>query len=419
MPISFDPQTGFVKPRYDGGCFSDIPGFIRSVLIGDASGTLKPDGFQRLPERYQNVILLFIDAFGWRFFEQTADRYPFLQRFIHQGSVTKLTSQFPSTTAAHVTALYTGRPVGQHGIFEWQYYEPLVDAIIQPLPFSFAGTKQPETLRKTGVPGNVLLPRNDFVQGLQAAGITCYVSQPGALSGSTYSTMISEGATLLPYKTQPEMLVNLGLAMDEASGPALFSIYLPQIDSICHDYGPGSLHLEAEMEACFAGLESWFQREQLRGRPDTLLLVTADHGQVAVDPDTVIYLNLLPEYTTLKPLLRTNRQGQVLAPAGSPRDMFLYVREGEIEAARSLLSSLLTDRAVVARTSELMDAGYFGPPPFAPQFLARMAELVILPFEGESVWWFEQDRYDMHFRGHHGGLTAGEMEIPLLLYAFD
>ncbi|HRX03604.1 MAG TPA: alkaline phosphatase family protein, partial [Anaerolineae bacterium] len=270
-----------------------------------------------------------------------------------------------------------------------------------------------------GVPGIVLLPRNDFVQGLQAAGITCYVSQPGALSGSTYSTMISEGATLLPYKTQPEMLVNLGLAMDEASGPALFSIYLPQIDSICHDYGPGSLHLEAEMEACFAGLESWFQREQLRGRPDTLLLVTADHGQVAVDPDTVIYLNLLPEYTTLKPLLRTNRQGQVLAPAGSPRDMFLYVREGEIEAARSLLSSLLTDRAVVARTSELMDAGYFGPPPFAPQFLARMAELVILPFEGESVWWFEQDRYDMHFRGHHGGLTAGEMEIPLLLYAFD
>lgn len=419
MTITFHPQTEFIRPRYGGGCFSDIPAFIRSVLVGDAPSALRPDGFERLPQRTQNVVLLFVDAFGWRFFEQTVDRYPFLQRFVRQGSVTKLTSQFPSTTAAHVTALYTGRPVGQHGVFEWQYYEPIVDAIIQPLPFTFAGDKQPEKLSEGGIPGAALLPRNDFVQGLLAAGVSCYIGQPGALSGSTYSTMISEGATLLPFKTQPEMLVNLSLTMDEAEGPALFSVYLPQIDAICHDYGPGSLHLEAELEACFVGLESWFQRELLRGRGDTLLMLTADHGQVAVDPGTVIYLNTLPVYHQLQPLLRTNRQGQVLAPAGSPRDMFLYVRAGEIEAAQSLLSSALADRAVVVRTTDLMDDGYFGPPPLSPAFLGRIADLVILPFEGESVWWFEKDRFEMKFYGHHGGLTAGEMEIPLLLYAFQ
>ena len=419
MTITFNPQTEFIRPRYDGGCFSDIPAFIRSVLVGDSASMLRPDGFDRLPQRYQTVVLLFIDAFGWRFFEQTADRYPFLQRFVRQGSVSKLTSQFPSTTSAHVTALYTGRPVGQHGVFEWQYYEPIVDAIIQPLPFTFAGDKQPEKLSEGGIPGAALLPRNDFVQGLLAAGVTCYIGQPGALSGSTYSTMISEGATLLPFKTQPEMLVNLSLAIDEAEGPALFSVYLPQIDSICHDYGPGSLQLEAEMEACFAGLESWFRREQTRGRHDTLLMVTADHGQVAVDPETVVYLNLLPEYAALKPLLRTNRQGAVLAPAGSPRDMFLYIRPGKVEEAHGLLSPALADRAVVVRTSDLMDDGYFGPPPLSPAFLKRGGDLVILPFEGESVWWFEKDRFDMKFYGHHGGLTAGEMEIPLLLYAFE
>ncbi|MEZ4767212.1 MAG: alkaline phosphatase family protein [Caldilineales bacterium] len=419
MPTLFDVQTGFVQPRYCGGCFSDIPAFIRSVLVDGSPGPLRPDGFDRLPQRFQNVVLLFIDAFGWRFFEQSADRYPFLQRFVRHGSVTKLTSQFPSTTSAHVTALYTGKPVGQHGVFEWQYYEPIVDAIIQPLPFTFAGDKQPEKLRDGGIPGEALLPRNDFVNGLLAAGVSCYVSQPGMLSGSTYSTMISQGATLLPFKTQPEMLVNLSLAMDEAQGPALFSLYLPQIDSICHDYGPASLQVDAEIEACFTGLESWFRREQARGRRDTLLMVIADHGQVAVDPETVVYLNTAPEYAALEPLLRTNRQGQVLAPAGSPRDMFLYVREGEIDAAQAIVQQIVGEQAVVARTADLQAAGYFGPPPFAPQLPARVGDLVILPLEGESVWWYEKDRFDMKFYGHHGGLTAGEMEIPLLLYAFE
>ncbi len=118
-------------------------------------------------------------------------------------------------------------------------------------------------------------------------------------------------------------------------------------------------------------------------------------------------------------MLRSSRQGRLLVPAGSPRDMFLYVEEDRIEEARGLLSRALADRAVVVRTSDLVAHGYFGPPPFARDFLARLGDLVILPFEGESVWWYEKDRFEMKFYGHHGGLTAGEMEIPLLLYAFD
>jgi len=41
----------------------------------------------------------------------------------------------------------------------------------------------------------------------------------------------------------------------------------------------------------------------------------------------------------------------------------------------------------------------------------------VLSFEGEAVWWYEKDRFEQKFRGHHGGLTRGEMETPLLLTA--
>src|SRR5205807_1225800 len=81
---------------------------------------------------------ILLDAFGWSAFERHSG-HPFLRRFAQDGVVAQITSQFPSTTAAHVTCLHTGLPVGAGGIYEWFQYEPALDAIVAPLLFSFAG----------------------------------------------------------------------------------------------------------------------------------------------------------------------------------------------------------------------------------------------------------------------------------------
>ena len=39
---------------------------------------------------------------------------------------------------------------------------------------------------------------------------------------------------------------------------------------------------------------------------------------------------------------------------------------------------------------------------------------MILPRAGETVWWFEEGRYEQTFYGHHGGASADEMLIPLI-----
>ena len=56
---------------------------------------------------------------------------------------------------------------------------------------------------------------------------------------------------------------------------------------------------------------------------------------------------------------------------------------------------------------------------FRRHFCPTSGNLVILPFEGEAVWWYEAGRFEQKFFGHHGGLTPGEMETPLLIYALD
>ena len=74
--------------------------------------------------------------------------------------------------------------------------------------------------------------------------------------------------------------------------------------------------------------------------------------------------------------------------------------------------------AEVHKTQELLDQGYFGPLPTTPQFLGRLGNLVILPYAGESIWWYEKDKFEQKYYGYHGGLTPQEMEIPLCLFAF-
>ena len=78
------------------------------------------------------------------------------------------------------------------------------------------------------------------------------------------------------------------------------------------------------------------------------------------------------------------------------------------------LAGRLAGRAVVYRTADLIAAGFFGAAPVSETFLGRVGNLVVLPYRGEAVWWYEKDRFEQKYFGHHGGLTPQEMEIPLL-----
>jgi predicted AlkP superfamily pyrophosphatase or phosphodiesterase len=419
MATNYFNGKQFIKPRYGSGCFADIPQFIEYLLLGTGPPVLQPPEFEQFPQRYKNVILLFIDAFGWRFFQKYGDDYPFLKRIVRDGVATKLTSQFPSTTAAHVTTINTNLPVGQHGVFEWQYYEPAVDAMITPLLFSFAGDKKRNTLRSAKIDPGQLLPTQTFHQELQQSGVASFIFSHQAYANSPYSEVITAGAERIAFNTIPETLVNIPLVLlNQQESPAYYYLYLDNIDAICHKYGPRSPQVEAEIDALLTILERWFQREVQGRLKNTLLIMTADHGQVEVDPETTIYLNLLPQFSRLQQFMRVNRTGDFLVPGGSCRDMFLYIKEPMLAEAQELLSKHLAGRAEVYQTSELIEQGFFGPPPVSSAFLARVGNLVILPYKHESVWWYQKGKFEQPYYGHHGGLTPEEAEIPLLLYAF-
>lgn len=396
----------FVKPRFDAHGFANLPALVTSLLGGPKA----PRPFDGLDETYDNVLLFFIDGFGWRFFERFAEM-PALRRFQDEGRVAKLTSLFPSTTSAHVPFIHSGQPMGESGLHEWNYYEPLLDAMIVPLLFSFSGTAERDQLKATGIDPKSLYPPRSLYTRLKGLGVKSQVFQHREYTPSTYSNIAFKGANAQGFKTLPEILVNLRQALAESKGKNYVFFYYDKIDSINHEYGPDSPQADAEIDTFLTILERHFFAQKPKANGKTLLLLTADHGQAEVDPKTTIYLNRA--FPGFEKFIKTTASGQLLVPGGSCRDLFLYIKEEHLKEVQSMLAESLAGKADVVRTAELAEAGYFGPNVTA-RLRERMGNLVILTYRYESVWWYEKGKYEQKYRGHHGGLTPQEMEIPLL-----
>ncbi|MGE5461868.1 MAG: alkaline phosphatase family protein [Syntrophothermus sp.] len=392
-------NPGFVKPRYDAGGFAGIPDRIQQAFASN---------------NYDAVVLFLVDGFGWRFFERFQDA-PFFKRIARGGTIEKLTSQFPSTTAAHLTTLHTGLPVGVSGVYEWYVYEPLLDQIIAPLLFSFSGTRERDTLKATRLDPTLIYPNGKFYPGLKKRGVAPYVFGVRDYTPSTYSRGVMAGAEILRFNTISEALVNIGILLERQTKPAYIHLYYDKIDSVSHEYGPAAPQTEAEIETFLLIMENYFERI-FQGKKKVLFLMTADHGQAEVDPKTTVYINTDPTFKGVERFLKKNRKGQLLVPAGSARDMFLHIQDEMLEEAQSFLASRLEGKADVVRVESLIESGYFGPE-ISARFRERVANLVTLPYRYESVWWYEKDKFEQRFRGHHGGLTPQEMETVLYSYS--
>jgi hypothetical protein len=393
---------GGVRPLHEGYAFAALPATVKRLLLGDDGG-LPLTAIADVAAPVQRVVLVLLDAFGWRFFERHADEHPLLRRMLAEGAVAKLATQFPSTTAAHITTVHTGRPVHQHGLYEWNVYDPALDALVTPMLFSFAGDGVRDTLRSAGVDPRALYPTGTVYLELAARGVRSIAFQPASFTPSTYDGVLLDGVALHPYETLDGGLEALAAALRADPGPVYAYLYADSLDACGHHYGPSSLAFRAEAVRCLDAIEAG-----LRALPaGTLVLLAADHGQIDVDPSRTLFVNeLWPEIAAC---LRRDHRGRPLAPAGSARDLFLHTAPGARERAVTRLRELLGERAAVHATSDLIAEGLFGPAP-GERLLDRVGDVCVLPGPGETVWWRERGRFDMRFRGHHGGLTPEEAE---------
>lgn len=401
-----------IRPSYDGSGLANIPPTILT-LFGVATGrkTLYPEFYEGIlkgdgPEK---VILILIDSFGYNSWLRNSKDHVFFNVFNQRGRVSRLTSVFPATTSAAITSLNSGLTPQEHALFEMFMYLPERDRIIDTLRFRDFGDEERDSLQSKGVNPQVLFHGETIYQKLDQSGIRSFTISPYA--GSVFSELIHKGSKAISFKDSPDLVVKLEERVREAEKSYTY-IYLDGLDSIAHKYGPESEEYHRELSNISSSLEEAFLKQKNNMAGETLIIVTADHGQVRVTPGETIFLD---EYRWLTDNLQENEKKMSIFPAGSLRDLFLHVKPEKLGEVNQLLSEELKGRAKVFRVDEMVEMGFFGVGVPSQEFISRAGNLVILPYQDSSIWYrypgFEHHR-SLEYRGHHGGLNEEEMTIP-------
>lgn len=411
-------SESFAKPLYGSWCFSGIPDSLRRQF--QTSDILQPLPFGAFPTGFESarkVIIILVDGLGWRFIQDDLVSHPFVKRIERDGVVSKITSQFPSTTVVHSVTMATGLTVGQTGILEWYYYEPVFGDVICPLLYTFAGDKHRGALLRHNANVNAIFPDQSLAAEFKQHGISTYVYQNEKYTPSPFSNATMKGANLVPFSSQSEGFAALfeRLELDEAQ---YHYFYIDSVDHVSHVHSPSSVHARFEADSVLTMLERRLFTHDSAKMRNVLLWVTADHGQVDTNLQNVLYLNKKwPELA--KSLKKCTRNGKPIVPCGGMgRNMFLHVLPECVNEVHERLKNMLAGKAEVFTVSQLVSEGIFGNFPPTSAFFERAGDLVILTYAGESVWWYDSKRHEIRNKGNHGGLTAAEIHIPFFAYGF-
>jgi hypothetical protein len=402
----------FVLPSYQDYCLSSVPSTVLS-MFGTKSGRPTIPSSQLPTDTHPEKLVLFVaDGLGYYDARLQFGDGNFFQRVSSKDALIPITTIFPSTTAAALTTLSTGLTPQEHCLPEWFVYMKEIEKVIATLPFSAVGQRQRDSLK------GILRPRALFygttiAQTLKKHGVDVLSFVNSSIARSVYSRLSQAGSETIPYITTSDLMASLRRRIESASRPTYFYVYWEKVDTIGHMYGPASDESRSEVALLSYLLKTeLLDRLSRRAASETTLMVTADHGQVAVEPESTRYLNSMRPVTRA---LQKAPSGKTIPPWGSARDVYLALREGRLGSVKSYLQRELGDSAVTLETKDAVRSGLFGLGTPRRRFLDRVGNLMILPRKTNLVWYkySRASRFDV--RGHHGGMNPREMLIPFVL----
>ena len=154
------------------------------------------------------------------------------------------------------------------------------------------------------------------------------------------------------------------------------------------------------------------QKMDSKTAKETLLIVTADHGGIKVDPKETTYLNCLPK-TILN--LQVGKNRKPILPIGGPREVFLHIKEGKLLETKEWLTQKIGEKAQIIETKEAAEKGLFGLGVVNREIFERIGNLMILPYGNGTVWFKDSEDQKISFLGQHGGLNEQEMMVPFAM----
>ncbi|MFQ6058233.1 MAG: alkaline phosphatase family protein [Anaerolineae bacterium] len=408
------PSDEFVMPHYEGLSIANLPATIAALLganLLNASPPLPADLWADMAPGVRRVVLVLLDAIGYLRFRRLleADESLSFAHLVRRGRLIPLTSVFPSTTTTALATLWTGRTPAEHGLLGYALHLQEYGVVADMLSLKPMRGQGRETLVDWGLEPEKFLPVPGLAELLAPHGITCRLLIHQQYADSPLSQMFHRGVTeKRGFVSSSDMWVSIRhLLAQHRDERLLLTAYWGGVDGVAHMYGPTAETWPAEIRNVAFSLEREFLRPlPPADREGTLLLITADHGQVLAPPEKAVLLTKHPSLW----------RALALPPSGDSRATYLHARHGQAEVVRAYLEEQLAGHFVVLDSKEALEAGLLGKGEMAPETPSRIGDLIALARGEASLHWGYKEP---KLRGRHGGLTPEEMLVPLLMVRLD
>ncbi len=383
-----------IRPNYYDG---SIVNLMASIQVGlDVTSDYKtlPQLPPRDLARSSRVLLIVIDGMGYNFLQ---NRGP--DGFLQHNLVTPLTSVFPATTASAITTFFTGTAPQQHAITGWYTYFRELGSVFTALPFRprYGRASLPEA----GISASRFFDCDSLFARLPEPSS---IIQPDYILHSDFSLAHCGPAKLLGYKNLEGFLRTIRNVIQKKDNCRFIYAYWPELDALAHEHGIGSPALAEHLKQLDNGLH--LLSRELAGT-DTTMIVTADHGLVDNTPEHLIRVE---EHPRLAECL-------VLPLCGEPRAAYCYVHPDRQEQFEDYCRTQFAGCLGLFPSRQLLEEGLFGLGQPHPSLADRIGHYTLVMQENYAIRdliWGETGQPPPI--GVHGGLSADEMLVPLILY---
>lgn len=404
-------KSTLITPDYTGYCICNIAGTI-AQSYGLTHDRVLPSSIQqnRAFDRPKKILFV-LDACGKQSIDQNIERLPELQALHQSGSPYVLDSVTHSTTPVALAAIHTGRTPQESGAAEFIQYREDVKKRINPILFSIEG--QPSgSLLQTHLRIEDLYPHPPIYPFLKENGIACHQIIPQDYVGSAFNTRMGEGCEIKGYATHQELVAQASSILNATAEPTYVVVYMPDVDAVGHAKGPGSAEHTGAIAAVSRTLTDFLKVLSAEARKDTTVMITADHDQVAVDPDKMFYLDDFPLY---RKALKKDSNGPIL-PTGAPDSLILHLEPQYVDEVYGSLTDHLEDRALVIKTEEAMQKGFFGIGDYGPYAQETRGDVLVLGLstDAHTFWRFNGQPFSQ--RGIHGGMSEETMKVYFMVF---
>ena len=400
-------ENEFVLPSYDGfGLANLTPSVAHWLGVKDMpSPKFDPAILAHFKERYQNVVVLLVDALGYKQLVRliTGGRAPLWKQALENHKLIPLTSITPSTTASALTTIWTATCPNTHGVIGYDMWYKQLGMVINNIlhsPITYRGDIG--SLFKAGFVPTEFMNQIPLGQLFGKQGVESHAFLPGSIANSGLSQMHLPGSQLHAFSVESDLLLNIrDLLNSESKRRRFLYAYWSDVDTLMHRYGTYNDRTTEQ----FYDFSNAFFRLFVQGlspsvKKKTLILVTADHGSIET-PDHPEYD--LSHHPGLMNLLQ-------IPPTCEGRFPFLFLKLGKETEVRAYFESAWPGKFAIITGQQALDLRLLGIGPDHPDLLNRLGDLIAIPLEDAYLWWPERPNT---MKGRHGGLHVDEMLVPL------